>query len=376
MQHPIKTTVGHQLPADAVDQRQITAQAAGRWQAVLEKTGDKYARRYFEGQITLCNLRAAHQILLAQSSQGTRSPIPKDKSSSAARTPVIRAKSFLEISLAEKGRNKALAEGSAHRIKAAAFAMLADRWREMGMESRARTYEARASLESASARGFDSVIKAYDKKLEALDVHDVASKGTPDAQNGLDYLERAERNLEEYNRAHAEAMGHIRKARQVESEIHELEANQTKSPEHARLEEAIYQRDMVTALAEEEALRAARCYGSFEGEIESARKVYEVLGLAVTGQPLELTKTYPSKDGQEKTQTPEITHQPAGNSQRPAQTVLGRRLSETSIAQPVKSEPQGEQLDSKQTSSPNQPYRKVAVGVVVSQVLRELDRGM
>ncbi|HYK89326.1 MAG TPA: hypothetical protein VE398_11180 [Acidobacteriota bacterium] len=373
--------------ADALEQRQIAQQAASRWEEILQKTGDKYAKRYFEGQVELSKLRAAHYGVVAKSylqpihEQAATSPKVEHegKTKTAPREPVIRAKASLEVALAERGRNKAVSEREAHQTRAAAYSMLADHCRELGMEGRAHMYEARASLESASARGFEGVIRGYDKKLEDLGVQTMTSKQSPDLEGSLDHLERAERDLENYNKSHAEAMGHLRKEQQIESQMQRLEADATdhaSSIQRSHIEEANYQRDLVAALAEKEALAAARSYRSFQDGIQFAHKAYEALSLALAGNLLGTIRTSPDNDGHEKPGFQDVPHGDNGGSQNPAQVLADAKSPADRFSETSESEPQPSPMNSKQQTNPSQQYRSVAVGAVVGQLLRELERGM
>src|SRR5262249_46104494 len=162
--------------AEAVEQQQTASQAAIHWQEVLAKTEDRNARRYFEGLIELTTLQALHHNLIAKSHEHARQDVSTainrdhgSKTQIGAGKPDNQVKPSSEIILDEKGRDRARAEYDAHQVKTEAFAMLGDSYRRFANEFLAHTYYERARLESASARGFDTVIKAYDKKLEDLD---------------------------------------------------------------------------------------------------------------------------------------------------------------------------------------------------------------
>lgn len=288
MQHQQKIDPHFQRRADAlaeaIEQQQIAARAASQWQEVLDKAGDKYTRRYLEGQVELSKHRASHHNLVAQSCHQAgheRAPssfnlASEGKSKTMDHEPLIRAKSCLEIALARKGRDKALSERDIHHAKAAAFTMLGDRCRELGIESWAGTYEARAGRESAAARGFDSVIRADDRKLEDLGVRTILREESPDLHNCLRCLENAERYLEDYNNAHARAISLMRQTLEFEPAIQKLEVNSADQPlkqmEQKQFHELADYRDLVAALAEREAIAAVLSYKSFQQEIQSAQE--------------------------------------------------------------------------------------------------------
>jgi hypothetical protein len=352
--------------AEAIDLRHRAVRDAGLWKAVLEETRDKYARRFFEGQIELSNLRGVHYNLAVQSSMPPRGE-PESNPAPVIRPPVIRAKASLEIALSERGRNRAGTEREAHHAKAAAFAMLADRSRELGMESRARAYEARASLETASAHGFEGVIKGYDKKLEDLGVRERTRAEPASLQNSLDRLERAQRQLEDFYRSQVETMGHLRRCREIETEIEALEKDSADLPSkpegREKIEEAIYQRDTVAALAEKEALAAARCYRDFQHEVEAAHKSYEALDLAMTGSQAKTISAAPDNDGHTEAHTQGLV-------------AAEEKPQDSGLSKPQESEPQIIEPETKHTTTSRKPHGNVALGVVAGQLLRELERGM
>jgi hypothetical protein len=325
-----------------------------------------YARRYFEGQIELSRLRVVHYSLAAQSHQVTGRESERS-SPPVAGPPVIRAKTSLEIALSQRGRDRAVSEREGHHAKAAAQTMLGDRFRELGMVERARRCEARASLEAASARGFDGVVKGYDKKLEDLGVREKAREASPTLQGGLDRLERAQRHLEAYNNSHAQAMGHVRNCGRLETEIQALEKQSgedpQKSPGREKLEEAIYRRDLAASLAEKEALAAVRCYGEFQDETQAARRDYESLSLALTGKSLKSIGASPEKTDE-------------GKPQPMSGVAVEKQNPQDGIAEPRETDPEVGKPDTKHTAATQQPYRRVAAGVVVAQVLRELEKGL
>src|SRR5213076_1000078 len=156
--------------AEAVEQQQAASRAAVHWREVLDKTEDRHARRYFEGMVQLSTLKALHHNLIAQSFQRA----------GQAASPV---KASSEVALIERVRNRALAEYDAHHAKTESFSLLGDRYRELGNDRMARTCHERARLESAAARGFDTAVKAYDKKLEDLGIAKPTKEVCPDIRS-------------------------------------------------------------------------------------------------------------------------------------------------------------------------------------------------
>ena len=386
MQHQQKTRSNYQRQvealADAVRQQQLEAHTVSQWERVLAKTGDKYARRYFEGQIEVSRLRSAHHNIVAQSCQRAGherahrgSETGEGGRSQTELRQVIRAKSSLEMTLAAKGREKALIEQNDHRAKAAAFSMLGDRCRELGMGNNARTYEARARLEEANIRGFEGVVKGYDRKLEDMGVRTSAREQPETLESSLHRLERAEKHLEDYNKAHAAAMVAVRQMRELEETIQRLNLE---SAEPSRIEEVLYQRDVTAALAEKEALAAAQSYMSYQEDVCLARKAYDSLSLAMTGKPLEHLKPHSYKDDLEKIEHKETLHETEGNLEGPGRVVTERKISDTSVREPERDQPKADagESDSHRRTVPEQRQHRVAVGVVVGQILQELDREM
>src|SRR5438067_2026312 len=163
--------------AEAVEQQQAASRAAAHWQEVLDMTEDRHARRYFEGLVKLSTLKALHHNLIAQSFQraghdAVSAAVNRDDHESKAQTvageTASPVKASSEIALIDRVRNRALAEYDAHHAKAESYSLLGDCYRELGNDRMARTYHERARSQSAAARGFDTAVKVFDKKLEDL----------------------------------------------------------------------------------------------------------------------------------------------------------------------------------------------------------------
>jgi AcrR family transcriptional regulator len=110
-----------------------------------------------------------------------------------------------------------------------------------------------------------------------------------------------------------------------------------------------------------EALAAERCYREFRHEVEAARKSYETLSLALTGKPLKTISTAVDSGGYTKAGTQGLV-------------AAEEKSQDAGISRPQTSEPQTGEQETKHTTTSNQPHRNVAVGVVVGQLLRELEQ--
>jgi hypothetical protein len=292
--------------AKAVEQQQAASRAAAHWQGMLAKTEDRNARRYFEGLVKLSTLQALHHNLIAKSHEhadrDASAAVNRDhgsKTQIGASKPTNQVKPS-EIILIEKGRDRARAEYDAHQVKTEAFALLGDSYRRFANESLAHTYYERARLESASARGFDTVIKAYDKKLEDLGNPLPTKEVCLDIQIAFRSLQQADRHLEHYNHGYDRVWNYIRRVLANERTIQRLETTCSNRPEsaveHRLLIEAVDRGEKLKRLAETEAIDAATSYRNFQKEIESAEKVYDALSRILTGNPAELTSACPQNE--------------------------------------------------------------------------------
>ena len=241
---------------------------------MLDKTEDRNTRRYYEGLVKLATLKALYHNLIAPSWQRAVQKLSiafnsdhEAKAQTVATEPANRVKSSAEITLIEKGRKRARAECHAHHAKAEAFGLLGDRYRELGSDRLAHDYHERARLESASARGFDTVIKAYDKKLEDLGNTRLTKQESPDFRSSFRSLEQADRYLEDYNSGYARVRNHTRRVLANERTIQRLEAACASRPEsaveHELLKEAVDRGEKLKSLAETEAFNAVASYREF-----------------------------------------------------------------------------------------------------------------
>jgi hypothetical protein len=245
-----------------------------------------------------------------------------------------------ELTLIEKGRNKALAEYHARQAKAEAFSLLGERYRELGMEETARAYDDRARDVCISARGFGNVIQNYDKKIEDLRSAKLTKQVSPDLRNSFRTLEHAARYLDEYNSGSARVRNHTLCALDSERRIQRLAGACARLPqsavEHVLLKREADRGEKIKGLAEAEALEAGASYQNFRDAVESAEKRYDTISRALTGKPVELSKI----------KEPELD--------KPGLQLNG-------------SEPNGAVNSGHRQHGPS-------VGAVVSQILNEMDR--
>ncbi len=327
--------------------QQIASRSAGLWQTLLERSGDKYMNLYLEGHIELSKLRQLHYGLVAQACQRAgharvfREPvhgIPKERISSEPAGWELRD------------------------TKATSLAFLADFCRQLGMESRAQAYEARARVEGATAR----VLKRCEKVPESSGVESPAKKESPDLMSSFARLERARQAIDDYSLTYLSVMTHLRGCREVESEIGRLDP----SAERFRLDELSQQRDIRVGLAEKETFAAATFYKRFQADLRLAREEYDVLGQSMAANPLQTSRT----PGTKVSGTSEILCETKSDLEGPGRTAIETKVTETITKELDPNEP--EPPESRQISGSNQSMRNLAASVVVGEILRELDRGM
>jgi hypothetical protein len=348
--------------AEAVELQQAASREAIHWQAVRDRANDKHARQYFEGLAELSRLKAFHHNLVAQSlqqaghgeSDASFNSEAEDKTQPPVPEPASRAESSVEIDLARKGRDRVKTEHESHLVKAAALALLGERSRELGMEERAASYEYRGRRENATARGFQVVIKAYERRLEILGGRTSSREESPGLQNGFRRLARAERFLEEYNSAQASVMDHLR-----------------------QLDGAVGQRDEHLKSAEKEALDAVTAYREFQKETQIVREAHRVLSPTTKDNQLESTVASHKSDLDiaERSQT---LHESEGDLEGPGRTVTEKKISDTTIKEPAPHKPelQPDKSDITRPTASEQRRHRVAVAVVAGQILKEMDREM
>ena len=375
--------------AEAVEQQQAASRAAVHWREVLDKTEDRHARRYFEGLVQLSTLKALHHNLIAQSFQragqeAAFAAVNRDDHESKAQTvageTASPVKASSEIALIERVRNRALAEYDAHHAKTESFSLLGDRYRELGNDRMARTCHERARLESAAARGFDTAVKAYDKKLEDLGIAKPTKEVCPDFQSSFRGLEHAERYLKDYKNGYAMVREHTRRVLENESRTQKLEAACARLPlhavEHQQLKEAVDRGEKLKWLAEAEAFDTVGSYKNFQKEIASAEKAYDALSRALTGNLAELTNASPRRDASEKTEHSQTLRDAQGNLEGPGRSVTETRTSQTTIKEPELDKPgvQASESDLNPATASGHPQHRPGAGAVLGQILKEMDR--
>ena len=147
-------------------------------------------------------------------------------------------------------------------MKAEAFQILAGRYRAIGLDVQADIYDERAQMERATTRGFQSVIDAYDKKLEESGLPGVGTEGPARLDTVQTDLEAAERHLEDYNRSYSKCWEHTLQVLEYQESFQKLElrlrAGSLSTDEKEQFREAANQREKFMRLAEKEALMCRR----------------------------------------------------------------------------------------------------------------------
>src|SRR5438034_10936592 len=375
--------------AEAVEQQQAASRAAVHWREVLDMTEDRHARRYFEGLVQISTLKALHHNLIAQSFQragqeAAFAAVNRDghegKAQTVAGETAGPVKASSEIALIERVRNRALAEYDAHHAKTESFSLLGDRYRELGNDRMARTYHERARSQSAAARGFDTAVKVFDKKLEDLAIAKPTKEVCPDIRSSFRGLEHAERYLKDYDNGYAMVRNHTRRVLDNETRIQRLEVACARRPrpalEHQQLKDAVDRGEKLKWLAQAEAFDTVGSYKNFQKEIASAEKAYDVLSRALTGNPAELTNASPRRDVSENTEHSQTLREAQGNLEGPGRSVTETRTSQTAIKEPELDKPGGQVggWDVNTATASGHPQHRPSAGAVISQILKEVDR--
>lgn len=180
-----------------------------------------------------------------------------------------------EDSLIVKSKDRALAEYQEHQKRSEVFHLLSDRYREVGLNDLAVTYGDQARLEGATARGFQSVLVAYEKKLQSTQ----NSMGNPQEAKGD--LKHAEQYLESYRGDRNAFEEHTLQVAKTEEAIKTLQNEvANRLPTHAEKElltETIRQRERAIRNAEYEANNAVMAYRGFQREIQASERNYDAL---------------------------------------------------------------------------------------------------
>jgi hypothetical protein len=228
----------------------------------MEVAMDSNDLRYSDGLVKLRTLRALFSNLKDIPRHENVMPVQAD--------PPTR-----EAGLLEKCRNRALDEFNDHQKRAEAFHLLTDRYQALGLNDLADAYRDQSHLEKATTRGFESVLKAYEKKLEDAQFRGVV----PEEPKGD--LERAEQYLESYNSDRKSLEEHTVRVLKADQTIQKLNAELVHRPlapaEKQQFEAAVDERDRFIRMAEHSAGNAALSYRGFQAETQVAAKNYDSL---------------------------------------------------------------------------------------------------
>jgi hypothetical protein len=366
------------------EQQQALPGNATHQQGVLNDIEAKNTRRYFEGLVKLTTLKALHYDLVVQTSEGAQPVVSVQKTDheGAAQTITDEAanqvKSSGEVTLTERGRNRARTEFHVHHAKAEAFAMLGDRYGELGNECLAQSYHERARLESASARGFDTVIKAYDKKLEEMGATRLVRPESPGFLRSFRSLEHAERYLEDYNSGYTRVRSHTRRVLASERTIRRLETACASKPqtavEHQLLKDAIDRGEKLKRLAEREVFDAVSSYRNFQKEIESVEKAYEAITHALTGNPAELISASPRTETSGFIEHSQPRLEASGNPEGSRCSVGETAISDTPELKLDEPGLQVSQSGVNEARPSGHRQSRAIVAAVITQTLKEMDR--
>src|SRR5207247_5263921 len=255
--------------------------------------------------------------------------------------------------------------------------LLGDRYRELGNDRMARACHERARLESAAARGFNTAVKSYDKKLEDLGIAKPTKEVCPDFRSSFRGLEHAERYLKDYDNGYAMVRNHTRRVLENETRIQRLEAACASRPqpagEHQLLKDAVDRGEKLKWLAEAEAFDTVGSYKNFQKEIASAEKAYDVLSRTLTGNLAELTNVSAGRDASEKTEHSQTLREAQGNLEGPGRSVTETRTSQTAIKELDKPGVQASEPDLNPATASGHPQHRPSAGAALGQILKEMD---
>ncbi len=226
--------------------------------------------RYEEGKAELAKLITAAHILKSQERNAAH--IPENLQSERT----IPGKFSEENSLLNS-RNIFHEKLIEHEAKRDAYLMLSNDYKSLGLEGDAKAYETRAQMEAMTAQGFQVVKKSCDKELEKLGIQQNAEK----PRTLKNYLEAAQRHLEEHKNSHAISSVYIQQVADSRTIIQHFETNKNirlLSPDEMKqFSAALHQRDSCMTLAEQESIKAVISYRKFQVEMNSAERSYEGL---------------------------------------------------------------------------------------------------
>lgn len=228
-------------------------------------------RRYEEGKAELAKLITAAHILKGQERNLPHVPeaIPHAGRSFPGK--------FSEENALLNSRNIFHEKFIEHEAKRDAYLMLSNNYKSLGLEGDANAYETRAQMEATTAQGFQAVKKTCDKELVELGIQQNAEK----PRTLKNYLEAAQRHLEEHKNSHAISSVYIQQVADNRTIIQQFETDKNirlLSPDEMKqFSAALHQRDSYMTLAEQESIKAAVSYKKFQAEMNSAERSYEGL---------------------------------------------------------------------------------------------------
>jgi hypothetical protein len=265
------------------DHQRNSIDEAAKFQQIAERTEDTNSRRYFEGLSKLSNLKANLSSL-----RSLNNVQPQELHQTALPESLKPDQTIL----LEKSRNRALIEHDSHELRAEAFQILADRYRAAGLDLQADLYDERAQMERATTRGFQSVIDAYDKKLEESGSPTVVTKEPIRPEMVQTELEAAERHLENYNSSYGKCWEHTLQVLEYQGSLQKLElglrGGSLSTAETEQFKEAADLRNKLMRLAEKEAIGAAESYKAFRQKTQLADKAYDALNRQSPGMKSEM----------------------------------------------------------------------------------------
>ena len=194
-----------------------------------------------------------------------------------------------EVTLTEKGRNRALDEFIDHQIKAEGFLMLAGRYKLLGLEIHADSYNEQARMETATTRGFQAVIKAYDRKLEDLGIRRITREESVSTNQNRRNLQYADLEAGSQNSDPSKFYRHTEEVRKVEETLQKLEvklaAGGLTPLEKKQFGEAVDRRERGMWRAEKEAfsIAASRIHPQLENQ--TAEKIGDMPGRSGSNNP-------------------------------------------------------------------------------------------
>lgn len=256
---------------------------ATKFQQIAERTEDANSRLYFEGLAKLSNLKANLSSLSSLSNVQPQEPHQTAPHESLKSDETI---------LLENNRSRALIEHDSHELKADTFQILAGRYRAIGLDVQADLYDERTQMEKATTRGFQSVIEAYDKKLEDSGFRTIVTKEPVRLDTIQTDLETAEGHLKDYNSSYSKCWEHTLQVLEYQGSLQRLElrlrGGSFSTAEKELFKESADQRAKYMRLAEKEAICAAESYKGFRQKIQLADKAYDVLNRRSPGMTSEM----------------------------------------------------------------------------------------